>query len=161
MAEAAPGPPLRYQIREERFGSIAGVPEHTKFQMFGLGRGIDASNPSPLGCSAKQTTVRTVHIQLNNLNENIKRERHSYEETISSLNMHRSCVTASVSDIVGKVVTLQAEAEYKRQNSKEMYTSGMHCASYSYCACALCMSNLASNGLLPFIEFLLLINVGI
>ena len=56
--------------------------------------------------------------------ENTKKEKHSYEEYISSLTMHRSSVSASVSDVVGKVMTLQAEAEYKRQNSQELVTSG-------------------------------------
>lgn len=110
--------------REERSRSIV-APDYIKFAMLGLGCGVDASSPSPLSCSAKKVTVRTIHPELNNLKEHIKKERHSYEETISSLDVHRSSITASVSDIVGEVVTLRGEAEYKRENSSELYTSGM------------------------------------
>ena len=111
-------------MREERIDSLT-ESDYIKLYMFGLGKGVDASDPYPLNCSCHHEAVRTIHPTLNNVMENIKKERHSYEESISSLNVHRASVTASVSDLVGKVVTLQAEAEYKRQNSEEMVTSGI------------------------------------
>lgn len=106
---------------------VAGVdPLAQYYQMFGLGRAVDASEPSPLKSITHQQDVRSIFPNLvtGNIMEKSAKERSSYEEAISSLKTHRTSVTASVSDIVGKVVTLQAEAEYKRQNSKEMHISG-------------------------------------
>lgn len=106
------------------------VTDNIRFYMFGLGKGVDASDPSPLSCSCHHEAVRTIHPTLSNIMENTKKEKHSYEEYISSLTVHRSFVKASVSDVVGKVVTLQAEAEYKRQNSQELVTSGMQLSEF-------------------------------
>ena len=96
------------------------------YQQHGLGRAVDASEPSPLKSITHQQDVRSIVPcpGSGNIMEKLTKERSSYEEVISSLNTHRSSVTASVSDIVGKVLTLQAEAEYKRQSTKEVHISG-------------------------------------
>lgn len=88
----------------------------------GLGHAVDASDPAPLGHHRRE--VRSILSDMSNVGEGIKKEKHAYTETISSLVSRRSSVTASVSDLVGKVLTLSAEAEYMREHSKEMEING-------------------------------------
>ena len=94
------------------------------FLRFGLGRGVDASEPSPLSSATHQQEVRNILPCLSNIHEKTIHEKFMYEEIILSLDSHNSFIAASVSDIVGKVVACQAEAEYKRQPSTEMHTAG-------------------------------------
>lgn len=83
---------------------------------------MDASDPAPLGHHRRE--VRSILSDRSNVGEGIKKEKHAYTETVSSLVSRRSSVTASVSDLVGKVLTLSAEAEYMREHSKEMEING-------------------------------------
>lgn len=92
---------------------------------FGLGHGVDASNPYPLNSQHRIIIVRKVLPDHSNVQERIKDVGHIYEEVITSLSSHKSSVVSSVSDLVGKVVTFSAEAEYVRKSSKEMKAKGM------------------------------------
>ena len=100
------------------------MPDCVNFLRFGLGRGVDASEPSPLSSATHQQEVRSILPCLSNIHEKTALKKFTYEETISSLNSHKLSVTASVSDIVGKMVTYQAEAEYMRQMATEMHIAG-------------------------------------
>lgn len=60
------------------------------------------------------------------MQEGIKKEKHNYEDVITSLASHKTSVVSSVSDVVGKVLTFSAEAEYMRQHSNELKAKGMN-----------------------------------
>ena len=106
----------------KRDSTLEAKEEYEEYMNFGLGYAVDASDPSPL--KSKRGKVRTVLYHLSNVEEGTKKERDSYKQIISSMKSHESSVSASVSDIVGKVVTLSAEAEYARGKFTEMIASG-------------------------------------
>lgn len=96
--------------------------ECQEYTSFGLGYGVDATDPAPL--RSKHGKVRTVLSDLANVEESMKKERKMYEEIISSIITHSSTVNLSVSDIVAKSLTLSAEGEFSRERSKEMVARG-------------------------------------
>lgn len=95
---------------------------HQRYAAFGLGHGVDASEPAPL--KNLRRSVRNVLPNFGNTEKNIKKESDSYEDTISSMTCYSSRVTGSVSDIIGEVITLSTEAEYTREHSKVLKIKG-------------------------------------
>ncbi len=102
--------------------SLEATGESQEYTAFGLGYGVDATDPSPLRC--KHGKIRLVLPALSNVEEAVKKERKKYEEIISSLIAHSSSVSLSVSDIVAQGLTLSAEGEFTRERSKEMVARG-------------------------------------
>ena len=93
------------------------------YAAFGLGHGVDASNPYPM--KDQRRIVRIVLPDRSNVQEGIKNEKFNYEDIITSVSSQKSSVVSSVSDLVGKVLTFSAEAEYMREYSKELKAKGM------------------------------------
>ena len=85
---------------------------------------MDASEPAPLKKIGRP--VRFVLPDFRNSERMISKEENMYERSIDSITRHSSSVTFSVSDIVGKVLTLSAEAEYTREKTKEVKAKGMY-----------------------------------
>lgn len=102
--------------------SLEAKGESEEYTLFGLGYGVDASDPSPLRC--KHGKVRVVLPDLSNVEETTKKERKRYEEIIASIVTHSASVNLSVSDVVAKALTVSAEGEFSRERSKEMIASG-------------------------------------
>lgn len=96
--------------------------ENEVYTSYKLGYGVDATEPAPLRDSPAR--VRAVQGDLSNIEEAIKNEKRQYREIISSMASHKTSVNLSVSDLVGKVLTLSAEAEYSREASREMVVKG-------------------------------------
>ena len=108
--------------------SLEATSEDQVYTSFGLGYGIDASDPSAL--RSKHGKVRIILPNLSNVEESLGTRRDTYKQDISSLVSHKESVTFSVSDLVGKVLTLSAEAEYAREKSREMIANGMGQTNY-------------------------------
>lgn len=92
------------------------------FTSFGLGYGIDASDINAL--LNIHGRVRTVLSDLTNVEEREQNRRDTFEQKISSVKSHKESVNLSVSDLVGKVLTLSAEAEYSRETTQEFLATG-------------------------------------
>lgn len=97
--------------------------ECQKYAAFGLGRGVDASEPRLLrdGVSLHRALRE---VQANNCMRGIKKERHNYEERIESMTKRSHYIKSSVSDLVENVLTFSIEGEYTRQNTMEMKAKG-------------------------------------
>ena len=106
--------------------------QHLLFAKLGLGYGVDISDPSPL--KTRRRIVRTVLPDFCNSEESVVNQSCCYKNSILSSTKRSASFTASVSDIVGKVVQLSAEAEYARVKSNEMKVKGMPRTQSSYCA---------------------------
>ncbi len=104
--------------------------ESQEYASFGLGYGIDATDPSPLRC--KHGKVRTVLPNLTNVEETMKREKKAYEEIISSMISYSSSISASVSELVARGLTISAEGEFAREKTDELIVQGM-CNMQLYC----------------------------
>ena len=96
--------------------------EDQMYTSFGLGYGVDASDPSAL--RSRHGKVRTILSNLSNVEESLGNRRDTYKQEISSLVSHKASVNFSVSDLVGKVLTLSTEAEYAREKTREMIAKG-------------------------------------
>lgn len=97
--------------------------ESEYYTSFGLGYGIDASDPSPK--KTKHGKVRVVLSDLKNVEEtkgDFKRKE--YKDTISSIVTHSASVSLSVSDLVAKALTVSVEGEFARERSKELKAKG-------------------------------------
>lgn len=112
--------------------TLEALDEYQGYTSFGLGYGVDASDPSPL--RSKHGKVRTILPDLSNIEETLMKERKKYEEVIASITTHSSSVKLSVSDIVAKGLTLSAEGEFARERSKELIARGKinHAIGYSF-----------------------------
>lgn len=107
----------------QRSLTLEATEESEEYTGFGLGYGVDATDPSPLRC--KHGKVRLVLPNLTNVEEAIKKERSKYEEIISSLVTHSSSVNLSVSEMMAKSLALSVEGEFTRERFKEMIARGM------------------------------------
>ena len=87
------------------------------FTSFGLGYGVDASDVNSL--QNRHGRLRTVLSDLINMEERAENQRDMYEQEISSIESHKESVNLSVADVIGKVLTLSAEAEYSRKRTEE------------------------------------------
>ena len=96
--------------------------EYQEYTGFGLGYGVDATDPSPLRC--KHGKVRLVLPEVTNVEETIKKERYKYEDIISSMATQRSLVHNSVLELMAKSLSLSAEGEFTRERSQELVARG-------------------------------------
>ena len=58
------------------------------------------------------------------MEERPQNRRDLYEQEISSIESLTESVHLSVSDVIGKVLTLSAEAEYSRKRTEELFAKG-------------------------------------
>ena len=99
--------------------------ESEVYTSFGLGYGVDATDPSPLRC--KHGKIRTVLPNLSNVEEAVKKERGKYSETIFSTAKYSTSVGLSVTELVAKGLSLPVEAEFSRKKTDEMMVTGKAC----------------------------------
>lgn len=96
--------------------------ECEQYTSFGLGRGVDATESSPL--SGKHGKVRLVLPNLKNVQEETRKGEKDYKEHISSIVSYSSSISLSVSDIVAKSLSLSAEGEFSRDKTREIIAKG-------------------------------------
>ena len=103
--------------------ALKATDECQKYAAFGLGHGVDASEPSPLrdGIGHRRTVRQVLS---HNFEKGIKRENHVYEEKIESTISRSHSIKCSVSDLVANVLTFSIEGEYTRQSTLEMEVKG-------------------------------------
>lgn len=116
---------------------------HLDFAAYGLGRGVDGSDPHPMNntqCYARNVLPpkKTQHsLRTGGLPENVletkKDQASMINNFISKMKKRTSSAGCSVSDLIGKFVTLSLEAEYSRENLGETQVKGMYYYTLALC----------------------------
>ena len=94
--------------------------EYEEYVSFGLGYGVDATEPSPL--RGKHGKVRNVLPNMKNIEETLKNERKAYSDAISSISVYNMEVSAAVGS--DNALSCSIEGEFTREVSRQMTTKG-------------------------------------
>ena len=109
-------------MQEKSKTTLMAAHEHEEYTSFGLGYGVDATEPSPL--RGKHGKVRTVLPNMKNVEETLKNERKAYLDAISSISSFNAHVSLSVADITAQALQCSIEGEHNREMSRELLAKG-------------------------------------